>query len=246
MGKKRRSGQKEYISEADIIQMAQQNVRNIQKRARVSSSDIFTRGMRQMRQLDYQPKVKVYGGGITFEAYRRSREIIKQIERAKTEQEMKKHMGEFFRTVGGWKNLVDVFGGRWRYYHWHASRSQLMTNITKMMFGRPYASFYYAEPPRKGNLPHWQKQRAISFYLNEKGNIQRLVATGKPEERAKFVAKALKQIPIKIKTVPGSQGYMQWRNPKTGMWEKIDIATRTVVAKSPTKFAGVELWKGKR
>ena len=247
MGKKRRGKKEEksampYLSGADMIRMAQQNAQKIQKRA----SSIAERGIKQMKKLGAEQLPRPPITGISMEAYRKSREIISRIEKAKTEKEIEKHMREFFKTIGGWRNIALPFGRPGGYYTWCISRSKLMANITKMMLGKPYASFHYAEPPLKGNLPHWQKQRAISFYLGEKGDIQRLVVTGKAGERAKRVARALRQIPIKIKAESGSEGYIQWRNPKTGMWEKIDIATRTVVARSPTKFPGVEVWKGKR
>ena len=239
MRKKRRSEKKEYISGTDIIQMAQQNVRNIQKRVRASSNDIFTRGMRQMRQLDYQPKVKVYGEGITFETYKRSREIIKQMEQAKTRSEVYKLMQKFFQTVGGVQNIVIPQRRVIPAESWVMFRS---VPALKKMFGGTYHSLYYMKPTTKPGVYH-----QVALYISEKGIVKEPRVYEPPKTTAgKFVAEALRQIPIKIKTTPGSQGYMQWRNPKTGMWEKIDIATRTVIAKSPTKFAGVEVWKGKR
>ncbi len=250
IGSKATIGQtKEVRKESEIgelIRTAQQNAQKIQKRASSTMDEITRRGIEQMKKLGAEQLPRPPITGVSMEAYRRSREIISRIEKAKTEKEIEKHMREFFKTIGGWRNIALPFGRPGGYYTWCISRSKLMANITKMMLGKPYASFYYAEPPLKGNLPHWQKQRAISFYLGEKGDIQRLVVTGKVEERAKMVARALRQLPIKIKAEPGSEGYLQWRNPKTGMWEKLDIATRTIVARSPTKFPGVEVWKGKR
>lgn len=227
MGRKRRrekSSKKggKYISGADIIQMAQQNVRSMQRRAVSMLGD--------------------FGSGIPMETYRKSRTIITQLEGAKTWKEAYNLIGQFFKTIGGTRNIPFPFKQTPGWGSWFGYHGEITKLHTKEIFGKPYYSLYFAMPPSKGKPAKW-----LMCWVNEKGESATPWSEGLSEkEFPKFAATALKQLPIKIQTTPGSQGYVQWKNPKTGMWEKIDIATRTVVARSPTKFSGVKLWKGER
>jgi len=241
VGKKKRKkeGAAPYISGADMIKLAQQNAQKMRKRASSTIDEITRRGIEQMKKLDVEQLPRPAITGISMEAYRKSREIIKQIEQAKTRGEVYKLMRKFFQTIGGVQNIVIPQRRVIPAESWVMFRN---VPALKKMFGGSYHSLYYMKPTTKQGVYH-----QVALYISEKGVMKEPRVYEPPKTTAgKFVAGALRQIPIKIKAEPGSEGYMQWRNPKTGMWEKIDIATRTVVAKSPTKFAGVEVWKGKR
>ena len=61
-----------------------------------------------------------------------------------------------------------------------------------------------------------------------------------------FIDTALQKLTvIKVATParPGSQGYTQRKNPKTGKWEKIDIATRTKVGERTTPYQNIPIFR---
>ena len=240
MGKKKEKKKEGYyVGGADIIQMAQQNAQSIQKRASSVAGEITKRGIEAMKRLSVElPRPPATG--ISMEAFRKSRAIISQIERARTRSDVYNLMRKFFQTIGGIQNIaLPQRSGAFPAESWMMYRN---VPALKKLFGETFHSLYYMKPTGKPGV-YYQ----IALYVNKKGEVKEPRVYEPPSTTpGKFVAQALRQIPIKIKTTPGSQGYMQWKNPKTGMWEKIDIATRTVVATSPTKFVGVEVWKGKR
>ena len=111
-----------------------------------------------------------------------------------------------------------------------AAHRKHLREIYKKMFGN--------RPIRYGSKEYRQWRKIIDREYRE---WQRQIPTQRPKSIQYHNVSTKRKVATLPK--PGSRGYTQWKNPKTGKWEKIDIATRTKVGERTTPYQNISIFR---